>query len=1676
MVDNGSPLMKSSINPRRIGIIVLKTIGWIVLTVVILLIVLSFAIQIPAIQQRLLQKGVTFIHQKIGTPVSIGHISVKFPKKVVIEDVYFEDQSNDTLLYAGRLAVNTDLFALVNNRIQLNSVELKNLTANIERSSDSVFNFDYIIEAFTSDTTQQSDTTSAGWDFSLHNMDLQGINLSYQDSLEGTYIDLQLGTLDVEVDEFDLAESTIMVQDVLLADVNVHLIQTEKPEPDTTAVASEDTSAFPFNIGIGEVTLRNITAGYEQQASGMQITLNLGRSELIADEIALSEKLIALDKFLLEETFFTYHQLPSNRNDKMVERDTTAMTASTESETWKFTLDELTLNNNGFQYYDFNEKIISGSVDFNHMWVTDLDVAMEDIAYNEKDITATLNDFSFSEKSGFVLHTMKGVVTVTESSADLRDFVLQTGHSELHMTLHSEFPSLSDLSESYGMATVDASIRNSHLGWRDVLYFQPGISQSIPLTIPQDMEISMELNVSGRVNDLTLERLLISTLQDTRLITYGHLRGLPDVEQLRFNVQLDSFYTSRNDILTILPDTMLPASTQLPQRLTLGGRFSGTLEKPSVKAALLSSLGDIYVDAKLNLDSLSNSQGYNASLAVDQLETGKLLGQPDVMGPLTMEGSIKGTGTSMDNLKASLEATIHSFVYQKYSYEDFHIEGTVDRYLFSGDASMKDPNLDFNLEADVDYNKEIPTYKMALEVRNVDLQKLNFTQSPLQAKGTLTADFDNASIDNLNGSIDMRNVLIYSGKLYRVDSLLFASIDQDRNTEVSIQSDIVEGEFKGTIDIPSLPEVLQRHFASYYTLHDTTMDESMQPQNFSFRLQLKSTDLLTEVLVPQLKSFVPGEIRGDFNSENKELDITVNIEKVHYASVLAEGLNFSLMSDRRNLEYEFTANTIDAGPVRIPGLIIEGEVARDSIDASMVILDSLEEEKYALAGIFRSIENGYRFYFDPDRVLLNYNLWDVPEGNYIQFGNGNFQTHELSLRNGEQVISIRTPEDKDSTIAIAFRALDLNSLTNMITSGDTLLDGTLQGDIRIFKARAAGAMEASLSINDFSIQENPWGDLTLNVDQTSGGDYRLNLNVQGANNDMRVTGTYSPLDTGATLDMRARIESFAMASLEPLSFGQLRDTEGTFAGNLSIQGSVNDPDISGELRFKNTKFFVTYLQTRLTLPNEVLSLTPAGIRFNNFQVLDIRNNPLVIDGIIGTEAYNSFEFDLTVRADNFQLMNTTEEDNELFYGNVRLNTVTTIGGDSNLPVIDMRVDLGDESEFTYVVPQPESGVMEYEGIVRFVDKDVEEDPFLASLPDDTEITDTALAFTGIDLTANIELDDSELFHIVMDPMTGDRLSVRGNATLSLEMDRTGDMQLSGRYQLTEGSYNLTFYNLVKRELQIAEGSTIVWTGDPMDARLDITATYTVETSPLDLVSNQLTGSDQELINRYKQRIPFIVKLFIEGKLLSPEISFELDMPETERGALEGVPYARIRDINTRESELNKQVFALLILQRFISDNPFENQAAEGFESTARRSVSRILSDQLNKLSQNIEGVELNFDLRSYEDYSTGEAETTTQLQLGLSKNFLDERLVVRLAGNVNLEGGQTEQSNVTDYIGDLVLEYKLTEDGRFRVTGFRRSDYSMIDGQLIETGVGIIYVKDYDAFRELFRSNAKEEE
>ncbi|MEO6682280.1 MAG: translocation/assembly module TamB domain-containing protein, partial [Ginsengibacter sp.] len=346
--------------------------------------------------------------------------------------------------------------------------------------------------------------------------------------------------------------------------------------------------------------------------------------------------------------------------------------------------------------------------------------------------------------------------------------------------------------------------------------------------------------------------------------------------------------------------------------------------------------------------------------------------------------------------------------------------------------------------------------------------------------------------------------------------------------------------------------------------------------------------------------------------------------------------------------------------------------------------------------------------------------------------------------------------------------------------------------------------------------------------------------------------------------------------------------------------------------------------------------------------------------------------------------------------------------------------------------------------------------------------------TGYDISMNLNIVKEAIFNVIVDQGNGDFLKLKGTGQLTGGIDPSGKITMVGSYEIEEGAYNLTF-NFIKRKFNIEKGSNIIWTGEPTSAKIDITAVYIANTAPLDLVLNE-TGADDPTI--YKQKLPFHVNLELHGEMLEPELSFNIVLPKDENYNVSNSVVSTVQNkliqIRQEPAEMNKQVFALLLLNRFVSENPFDNSSGGTLDAGtfARQSVSKLLSEQLNKLAEGlIEGVDIDFDLASTEDYTTGTKQDRTELNVGVSKRLLNDRLTVSVGSNFELEGPRQTNQSQNNLAGNININYKLSKDGRYALRAYRKNDYTgTVEGYVIETGVAFVISIDYNKFKQIFIS------
>jgi hypothetical protein len=683
----------------------------------------------------------------------------------------------------------------------------------------------------------------------------------------------------------------------------------------------------------------------------------------------------------------------------------------------------------------------------------------------------------------------------------------------------------------------------------------------------------------------------------------------------------------------------------------------------------------------------------------------------------------------------------------------------------------------------------------------------------------------------------------------------------------------------------------------------------------------------------------------------------------------------------------------------------------------------------------------------------------------------------LVLNNNTQSLSANSPANDLHSLNIDFKNFGIGSLSQIIERDSELARGIINGSVALHNLSSALSFESKLNIDSLTYQTRPIGNITLTASNINAGKYTANLKLNGFGNDVSVDGDY--VSTGATnlLDFKLNIRKLNAISIEPFSAGQLRRSSGYLTGNIDIGGTTSQPVFNGDIWFKNVSFNLAYINNYLTLKNEHIAIDNKGIYFRSFNILDSLKATAGITGAIYTSNFKNMQFDVHMTTEHFTILNTTMKDNPLFFGKVILNSNIIVKGNEQLPVVKADAKLVDGSKITVVIPSSQISTDRGQGVVVLTDADS-----IAKLMNATDTLLVTDKFKGIELNANLDITKATTLKLIVDKSSGDSLVVQGDGVLSFAMDETGNQSLTGTYNLSGGSYRASFQKVIKRELKIQPGGSITWNGNPLDATLDITAEYSTKAAPSDLLSSELASASASELNSYKNLVNFNVLMSIKGQLMKPQISFKLDMDPADQGTLGGTVYAKVLSVDNDPTELNKQIFALLVVGSFIPDNLGSGGGSGtnyGYIATslARNSVNQILTDELNRLSGRfLKGFDVNVGINSNDQYSGNGLTQNTQVSASVKKSFFNERLSVQVGTSINVQNdnGAVSGTNAQNLTGDIVVEYKVNKDGSLRFKAFRQNDYDdFIDGTVYQTGVGIVFNRDYNKVKELFERHKK---
>jgi hypothetical protein len=1648
-----------------------KTISffrWTVATLIVLLLLLLILVHIPSVQNFTKEKLVSYLQDKIQTKVTVDSLSFGITKKIILKGVYFGDQKQDTLLSAKKLAVDISLLQLLNNKIQINSVELEGATATIKKDKNAIFNFDYIIKAF--DTGEKPKDDSKPMVFSVEEIDLNRIHLKYSDAITQNDVSFGLKHLGTYITNFDLEQMNFEIPKIKVNGVQLKIKQgIQKNTVKINKTISKNTTTPDLKLKLGEIDLSKLLIDYTDENSKVTSSLSMKKLLVKFNIINLSNHFISIEKIDLSDTKGILAL------GKITKKATPKTTVDNTPNDWEVKINKTEIKEVGFKFDNDNVAPLPKGMDYNHLKVEHFNLNAETLNYTRESTAVTILSLSVKEQSGLNIQSFKTDFFFGQKVTFLKNLYLKTSQTLIKDKLILEYPSISSISENPGEMNIKTSLKQSRLGFKDVLLFAPALSNSNPFKSNPNAILLINSKISGKLKNIEIPNLEVSGLGKTKIHASGKIVGFPDMEKARFDITLKEFKSNSKDINSFIPKGTIPNSIVLPSQLSANGTFKGTLTNFYTNLSLLSSLGNAKIKATFD-QTRKNQEKYDAQAELTNFDLGKFI-KNDSIGKITLKTNIKGVGLNPKTAIAAFNGSIQKGYFNKYTYQNITLKGNLNKGKFNLTADAKDPNLTFNLESNGGFGGKYPKANIKLNMDIADLEKLNLHAGPLKLRGEVVAEIQTADIDYPNGKVLFSNIQIENEKeSFTLDSIQVTAITSTEKNEIKLYSPFLDAEINGHYKLSKLAAALSHTVANYYDTTPFITKERVANQKLNFKLDIKNS-LLFSKFIPELKSIDPFTIAGRYNSENDSIVINGMIPKIIYGNNTISNIILKVDTQDKALVYNLNIDNIESPNYKLPYTSLTGKVKDNTIDYLFLLKDLTDKERYTIAGTLKTEKGDSEISLNPDNLLLNYEKWKITTDNLIRLDKNGIYANNFELSNNGNRLKLQSEsEAPNAPLSVDFENFEIETVSNMLGQSDLQTGGKINGNALLKDLTKKPVFTSDLTIEDFSFKKDTLGTISIKVHNEIANQYDAAISITGQGNQVNLEGNYKTLDN--SLDMNLIVEKLNMKSIQGFSMNHLTESTGFLNGTISITGDANQPKIVGDLKFNDVGFKVKELNSNFKSINDTIEFTNDIITFNHFTIKDEKENDLVINGIIDSKNFSNLGFDLTVDGDNFKAMNSKAKDNDLYYGELFLDNHLKIKGTLDNPVVEGNIKINKDTKLTMILPQSDPSVASREGIVEFIDQDqIQITKTVAA--EETEIKST---IKGIDASVNIEIDKDAEFFIIIDKSNGDYLRFKGNALLSGGIDPSGKTSLTGKLEFDEGAYEMTF-SAIKRKFDIKKGSYIQWNGEPTSADINITAIYKTDAAPIDLVQNQLLNFSDEVKNTFKEKIPFETELIIKGELLKPEITFDIILPtENSNNVSSDVmskTQKRLSELRQDPNELNKQVLSLLVMNRFIGEDPFSSEAGgTSVSAMAKSSASQILTNQMNNLTKDlIQGVELNFDLKSTEVYSSGQREEKTDLNVGVTKKLLNDRLKVTVGSTFGLEGPEQANQQNYNFAGDVTLDYQLSKDGKYKLKAYRVNKYQVaLQGEVMETGVGFTITMDYKNFKELFQKSEDKKE
>ena len=1409
--------------------------------------------------------------------------------------------------------------------------------------------------------------------------ELYGLVIDTKSYISDTRIKGHAGQLTAAAHGVDWEKELVNLDHARLHDADIYVTLSDTAKKDTTE------SKAKWNIAVKKVDIERSKVHLQMPGDSMRIYANLGRAALRGGAFDTGRNYYAVKALQLQDCDVNY-DIP---------------------------------------YI----KPVAG-IDPNHIAVKRLTLMLDTLSYNNEGVLrAGLRGLTLHEKCGLDVTRLSGSVYMDTTQLRLPALRLRTPASRIDADVAFDFKAFSAGKGGHCQAMVDASI-----GYDDIRTLATGYVDKTYLRALPHKPLAIKGTVSGNIDHLRLPSLTLNMPGVLQASANGYTNYVTkDWRNGKFNFNLRT--KSLAAVRQLMPAS-LKQSINVPDGLSLRGKaaFNGSRYDADIKAGI--GRGSLTAKAKLDV----KRETYNVVATAHQLPIASIVrGVP--VGPFS--GSLRASGSGWDVMSPRTSLTADAKV-NALSYERYPLGGiSVKANLRGGKAvahfEADNPLLQGNGHIEALLGRHNYEVAVKASLPNLDLKKLGVTADTLyfgtdiDIKATANKAFTAYA---LSGSIANNHFTTQRMSAMAKDILFDLATSRDTTT-ANISAGDLRLRLGAKGDIPHLGTHLAR-FAN-----------ELQKEAKTYNIDQKRLKTYLPVMAFYLDAGRDNPLYNIARMKGYSFSSAyVNLNTDPHVGMTGDARMGALNVGALLLDTIDTHIFQDSTGVQMRGLVKNGKknpnplevrmrsyVMRSGAGIELSYYDS-EGERGVDVGLQAAlVDGGLNIHLYPENPVLAYRNFKVNKDNYIFLGKDNSIRADVDLLadDGTGLKIYGEPKDSVNDLTVSVNQVNLGELSAVLPYMPKL-SGMLSGDVHVTddsQHKQLSAM-ASLTADNFKYEDMPLGNVGIDAVYLpkTGGEHHASAFISSNGEEvLACNGTYFDRD-GGTFEGDAQLHDFPLQMLNGFMAGTDVALKGIAGGDLRVNGSLDKPVINGSLDLDSAHIYSDVYGFDLRTDERALDIKDSRIIFSDYRLFSTGKEPMVLNGTFDMSDFERMRMDFTMRAKNFELINTRKKAQSMLFGKVYANYVGTLKGTTDNLSLRGKLEVLDRTDVTYILK----------------DSPLSVDDRLHDLVQFTNFKDSAQRAQpekavdgGMDITMGISISDAAIFHCNLSDDGQSYVKLEGGGDMTLRMTQQGDMRMTGLFTTNSGEMKYQLPVIPLKTFQIVQGSYVQFTGDVMNPTLNIAAKERTKAV--------VTEDDKQ------RSVAFDVGVKITKPLNDMGLEFTIEAPE---------------DLNIQNQlasmsaeQRGKAAVTMMATGMYMTDETM--MSGSGFK--ANNALNAFLQSEI----QNIAGSALKtIDINLGVESGTSQTGTsTTDYSFQFAKRFWGNRISVIIGGKVST--GADATNSAESFINNVSVEYRLDQGATRYVKAFYdRDTQDPLEGQLTKTGAGLVLRRKTDKLGELF--------